>query len=60
MNDCIVVSTRTLTEMELANENHFVLPPEAWAAFVKALDAPPRVPAGLTHLFSRAPVAESR
>jgi uncharacterized protein (DUF1778 family) len=46
--------------MELANENHFVLPPEAWAAFVKAFDAPPRVPAGLTHLFSRAPVAESR
>ena len=47
-------------EMDLAGENHFVLPPEAWAAFVKTVDAPPKIPAGLKHLFSRAPVAESR
>lgn len=46
--------------MDLAGQNHFVLPREKWNAFLKELDRPPKVPAGLKHLFSRAPVAESR
>src|ERR1700681_1194031 len=58
--DYIVDSTCTQAEMDLADQNHFVLPPKAWSAFVKALDAPPRVPAGLKRLFSRRSVAESR
>jgi len=46
--------------MDLADQNHFVLPPKAWNAFVKALDGPPKVPKGLKRLFNRSPVAESR
>jgi len=54
------MSNRTKAEMAMADRNHFVLPPKAWNAFVKALDAPPRIPSGLKHLFSRNSVAESR
>lgn len=60
LTDYIVDSTCTQAEMDLANANHFILPPNAWNAFVKALDAPPRVPPGLKRLFSRKSVAESR
>jgi uncharacterized protein (DUF1778 family) len=54
----IVDSTCTQAEMDLADQNHFVLPPKAWNAFVKALDAPPRIPSGLKRLFARGSVAE--
>jgi uncharacterized protein (DUF1778 family) len=47
-------------EIDLADQNHFVLPPEAWNEFVKALEAPPEVPPGLKLLFARGSVAESR
>jgi uncharacterized protein (DUF1778 family) len=60
LTDYIVDSTCMQAEMDLADQNHFVLPPKAWDAFVKALDAPPKVPAGLKRLFSRKSVAESR
>jgi uncharacterized protein (DUF1778 family) len=50
----------TQAEMDVADQNYFVLPPKSWNAFLKALDAPPRVPAGLKRLFARASVAESR
>jgi uncharacterized protein (DUF1778 family) len=53
-------STYTPAEMDLCDQNHFVLPPKAWKAFVKALDAPPEVPPGLKRLFSRVSVAEGR
>ena len=56
----IVDSTCTQAEMDLADQNHFELQPKAWNAFVKALDAPPRIPPGLRRLFSRGSVAESR
>jgi uncharacterized protein (DUF1778 family) len=46
--------------MDLADQNHFVLSKEKWNSFLKELDRPPKVPAGLKRLFSRAPVAESR
>jgi uncharacterized protein (DUF1778 family) len=59
LTDYIVDSTCTQAEMDLADQNHFVLPPKAWNAFVKALDAPPKVPPGLKRLFSRGSVAES-
>jgi uncharacterized protein (DUF1778 family) len=60
LTEYIVDSTCTQAEMDLADQNHFVLPPQAWNAFVKALDAPPKVPPGLKRLFSRPPIAESR
>ena len=60
LTEYIVASTCTRAEMDLAEQNHFVLPPRAWNAFLKALDAPPRIPPGLKRLFSRGSVAESR
>jgi uncharacterized protein (DUF1778 family) len=60
LTEYIVDSTCTQAEMDLADQNHFVLPPQAWSAFVKALDTPPKVPQGLKRLFSRPPIAESR
>ena len=59
LTEYIVDATCTRAEMDLADQNHFVLPPKAWNAFVKALDAPPKVPPGLKRLFSHRPVAES-
>lgn len=60
LTEYMVDSTCTQAEMDLADQNHFVLASKAWNAFVKALDAPPKIPRGLKRLFSRAPVAESR
>jgi len=60
LTEYIVDSTCTQAEMDLADQNHFVLPLKAWDAFVRALDAPPKVPPGLKRLFSRGSVAESR
>jgi uncharacterized protein (DUF1778 family) len=60
LTEYIVDSTCTQAEMDLADQNHFALPPKAWNAFIKALDAPPKVPAGLKRLFSRRSLAESR
>ena len=60
LTEYIVESTCTQAEMDLADQNHFVLPPRVWNAFVKALDAPPKVPQGLRHLFAHPSVAESR
>jgi len=60
LTEYIVDSTCTQAEMDLADQNHFVLPRKEWNAFVKALDAPPKVPPGLRRLFRHAPVAESR
>jgi uncharacterized protein (DUF1778 family) len=60
LTEYIVDSTCTQAEMDLADQNRFILPPKAWNAFVKALDAPPRIPPGLKRLFARGSVAESR
>jgi uncharacterized protein (DUF1778 family) len=60
LTEYIVDSDCTRAEMDLADQNHFVLPPKAWNAFVQALDGPPRIPTGLKGLFARGPVAESR
>jgi uncharacterized protein (DUF1778 family) len=56
----ILASTCTQAQIDLADQNHFVLPTKAWNAFLKALDAPPKIPAGLKRLFVRGSVAESR
>ncbi|HYL76173.1 MAG TPA: DUF1778 domain-containing protein [Bryobacteraceae bacterium] len=53
-------STRIKAEIELADQNHFVLPTKAWNAFVKALAAPPQIPPGLKRLFKHDSVAESK
>jgi uncharacterized protein (DUF1778 family) len=60
LTEYIVNSTCTQAEMDLADQNHFVLPPQAWNAFVKALDASPKTPKGLKRLFSRSSIAEIR
>ena len=60
LTDYILHSTCTQAQMDLADQNHFVLPLKTWNSFVKALDAPPKVPAGLKRLFSRGSVAEGR
>lgn len=60
LTDYIVDATCAQAEMDIADQNHFVLARKEWNAFIKALDAPPKVPAGLKRLFSRRSVAESR
>ena len=60
LTEYILGSTCTQAEIDLADQNHFALPAKAWNAFLKALDAPPKVPVGLKRLFSRGSVAESR
>src|ERR1035438_7649642 len=60
LTDYIIDSLCSQAEMDLADQNHFVLPKEKWNAFLRELDRPPMVPAGLKRLFSRVPVAESR
>jgi uncharacterized protein (DUF1778 family) len=60
LTDYIIDSLCVQAEMDLADQNHFVLSKEKWNSFLKELDRPPKVPAGLKRLFSRAPVAESR
>jgi len=60
LTDYILDSTCSRAQMDLADQNHFVLPPKTWISFLKALDAPPKVPRGLKRLFSRRSVAESR
>jgi uncharacterized protein (DUF1778 family) len=60
LTEYILHSTCTQAEIDLADENHFVVPAKAWNAFLRALDAPPKIPAGLKRLFSRGSIAESR
>jgi uncharacterized protein (DUF1778 family) len=60
LTEYILDSLCAQAEMDLADQNHFVLPKDKWDAFLKALDAPPRVPPGLKRLFSRPSLAESR
>ncbi len=60
LTDYIIDSLCSQAEMDLADQNHFVLPKGKWSAFLRKLDRPPRIPAGLKRLFSRVPVAESR
>jgi uncharacterized protein (DUF1778 family) len=60
LTDYIVESTCAQAEMELVDENHFVLKDDRWKAFLEALDEPPKVPEGLARLFSGDSVAESR
>jgi uncharacterized protein (DUF1778 family) len=60
LTDSILDSTRARAEMDLADQNQFVLPEKQSNALLKALDAPPRVPPGLKRLFERGSVAESR
>ena len=45
-------------EQVLADQVHFVLPPEHWEAFCKALDAPPRDCPGLKKLLTEASVLD--
>lgn len=54
------IRSATLEEAErvLADRTAFALDGPDWERFVAALDAPPRIPAGLRELFSRPSVFE--
>jgi uncharacterized protein (DUF1778 family) len=60
LTDYIIKSLCVQAEIDIADETDFVVPRERWNAFSKALDAPPRIPAGLKRLFSHPSVAEPR
>ncbi|MBV9156881.1 MAG: DUF1778 domain-containing protein [Acidobacteriaceae bacterium] len=60
LTDYILDSTCTRAEMDSADQNLFVLSEKKWEAFLKALDAPPKVPGGLKRLFARGSIAKSR
>jgi uncharacterized protein (DUF1778 family) len=60
ITDYIIDSLCAQAEIDLADQNHFVLPKDNWDAFMKELDRPPKVPVGLKRLFARPSVAESR
>jgi uncharacterized protein (DUF1778 family) len=60
LTDYILDSTCSRAEMDLADQNQFVLNERQWNAFLKALDAPPKTPRGLKRLFEHKSVAESR
>ena len=60
LTDYILDSLCAQAEMDIADQTHFELPKDKWNAFVKALDAPPKVPAGLKRLFSHASLAKTR
>ena len=59
LTDYILDSTCARAEMDLADQNQFVLPQKQWNAFLKALDAPPKLPPGLKRLFARDSVAKA-
>ena len=54
----VLESAETRAEEILADERHFVLPPERWKAFVAALDRPARSKPRLRRLLREASVLE--
>ena len=60
LTDYIIDSLCAQAEMDIADQTHFALSREQWDTFMKALDAPPEVPEGLTRLFSHPSLAETR
>jgi uncharacterized protein (DUF1778 family) len=46
-------NSEPLPQQPLADQVHFVLPPERWEAFCQALDAPPRESPALKRLLTR-------
>ena len=60
LTDYILDSLCTQAQMDLADQSQFTISKDKWSAFLRALDAPAKVPPGLKRLFSRPPVAESR
>jgi uncharacterized protein (DUF1778 family) len=60
LTEYIIDSLCAQAEVDIADQTHFVVPKDKWTAFVKALDAPPKVPAGLKRLFSHPSLAEMR
>ncbi len=60
LTDYILDSLCAQAEMDIADQSQFVLSDEKWDGFVRALDAPPQIPAGLKRLFSHPSLAEPR
>ncbi|HJZ92835.1 MAG TPA: antitoxin AF2212-like protein [Gemmataceae bacterium] len=51
---------RLTVEADVADQVSFTLPPDAWAAFCEALDAPPRTIPELGRLFVEPGVFDAR
>ncbi|WP_407052116.1 DUF1778 domain-containing protein [Methyloraptor flagellatus] len=52
VSDFVLESALTKADEVLADQRVIALSPDAWAAFQAALDAPTKVPARLSRLFS--------
>jgi uncharacterized protein (DUF1778 family) len=52
LTEFVLESSQAAAEMALADRTHFVLSPQKWRAFHKALDAPPREIPALRKLLS--------
>ncbi|MBI4752239.1 MAG: DUF1778 domain-containing protein [Acidobacteria bacterium] len=53
VSDFVVEQAVSAATEILADQTHFVLPPEQWEAFCQILDAPPKQNPKLAALFSR-------
>jgi len=58
LTDFVLNSSTTAAENILADQTRFVLPPDKWAAFNAALDAPPKELPALKRLFEKPSVFE--
>ena len=58
LTEFIVESACTEAAELLTDQTVFLLPPEQWKAFVKALDRPPRVRPKLRELFAESTVLD--
>jgi uncharacterized protein (DUF1778 family) len=56
LSNFLLENACSAAEQVLADRVHFVLPPERWEAFCKALDAPPRERRALKKLLTEASV----
>jgi uncharacterized protein (DUF1778 family) len=60
LSDFILESACSQAEDAISDQVHFIVTEAQWKAFMKALDAPPRVLPKLRRLFSKPLIAESR
>ena len=59
LTDFMLNSSKAAAEVALGDRTRFVLSPEDWREFNKALEAPPRSLEGLRKLFAGTPVFKS-
>ena len=60
VTDFILASACEKAEQALTDQTRFVVDKKRWAAFMKALDEPPKAIPAIRKLFSEPSIAESR